>query len=961
MLTRGLFIALFGIFFLNSFSQEVVWKQPTIETVVLDNGLTVILNEDHSKPVIYGVVVTKAGSKHDPADATGMAHYMEHMLFKGTEQMGTVNWEAEKPYIDEMFRLYEELGKTTDDEQRKAIQLKINEASLQANKFAIPNEMDKILKSIGGVNLNANTGSDRTVYHNAFPPNQLEKWIEIYSHRFINPVFRGFQSELEVVYEEKNLYADMFFFKLFEEFNKSFFKVHPYGQQPVIGTMDHLKNPSLNKMRDFFQKYYVANNMALVLSGDFRAKEALAIIKEKFGVWKPAKLPEAQKWEEKPFNGREFVEMKLSPVKLGLLGFRTPPAGSDDEIALNICNGILSNENQTGLLDKLTIDNQLLAANIFSIPNNDYGESIILIVPKILGQKLEDAEALVISKLKDLREGKFDDWMVDAIKKEMYRNYMHQMESVEGRCMYMAELFGQNQSMDRIFDVPDKIMKVTKQDVINIANKYYGENFLAFYSRMGFPKKDKIDKPGYKPVISNTDVKSEFAKKVDSIPSKPISEKFVDMRSDVQLNRIKRGVWLYRTENPFNDIFSIRIKYGMGEAYHPLLRNATELANLSGTKDLNVKEFKNEFSKIGCTYNISSDRDYTIIDLEGKDQDLKKALELVYQLIQNPVADAEKMKVIMEGEKTNRKLERSEPDNVASALFNWMRFYNKSTFIDRPSMKVLKGLTTDSLLNVFKLATKFEAEVHYVGKLPYEEVLADFKTSFKFPDHPSNSLAPSNLDITNYDENTIYLVDKPKSLQSKIYFMMNEKPFYNDDEPIIDAFNLYFGGDFSGLVLQEVREYRSLAYSAGAQYAIPSKTGKETMFFGYIGTQSDKTIEAVSLFDSLVRTMPRKEDRINFIKDYLVQSAITERPDFRGLSEAVSNWKLHGYNYDPAMIKIPVYYELTYDELDKFYQENIKPKPMAIGIVGDAKRIDLKALEKYGKIVKIKEKSLFTE
>ncbi len=961
MINRWFLFVLFGLFFLKAISQDIVWKKPSVEKYVLENGLTVILNEDHSKPIVYGMVVSRAGSKNDPADATGMAHYMEHMLFKGTDKMGTTNWEAEKPFIDKMFSLYEELGKTTDPEQRKAIQLKINEASLEANKYAIPNEMDKLIKSIGGVDLNANTSNDRTVFHNAFPPNQLEKWLEIYSHRFENPVFRGFQSELEVVYEEKNLYADMFQFKLIEEFNKSFFKVHPYGQQPVIGTMDHLKNPSLNKMREFFQTYYVANNMALVLSGDFRKDEALALIKEKFGAWRRAYLPEAKKWEEKPFNGREFVEKKLTPIKLGMLGFRTVPAGHDDAIPLEICNGILSNENQTGLLDKLTIDNQLLAATIFTMPYNDYGESIILIVPKILGQKLEDAESLVTKKLEDLRNGNFDDWMVDAIKSEMYRNFMHEMESDEYRCMYLAELFGQNQDPEKVFGIPEKIMAVTKQDVINVAKKYYAGNYLAFYSRMGFPKNEKIDKPGYKPVIANTEEKSAFALKLDSIKSKPVSEKFVDMRSDIQQNRVKKGIWLYRTENPYNDIFSLTIKFGMGEAYHPLLKNATELANLSGTKDLKVKDFKNEFSKIGCTYNISSDKDYTTIELEGKDDKLKQALDLIYQLVQNPVADADKMDVILESEKSGRKIERSEPDNVANALFNWMRYNNKSSFIDRPSLKGLKKISTDSLLNVFKLATRFEAEVHYVGKLSLEEVLNDLKSNYKFPDHPVNSLAPSNLAVTKNDENVIFLVDKPKALQSKIYFMINEKPFFNDDEPVIDAFNLYFGGDFSGLVLQEVREYRSLAYSAGARYAIPSKSGRESIFFGYIGTQSDKTIEAVSLFDSLVRKMPRKPERINFIKEYLVQSAITERPDFRKLSETVAGWKLHGYTYDPAMVKIPVYYELSYDDLDKFYQENIKTKPMAIGIVGDAKRIDLKALEKYGKVINVKEKSLFSE
>ncbi len=951
------FIFLFIIY--KGHSQTIEWQKPLVEKYVLENGLTVILNEDHTRPIVYGIVVTKAGSKNDPADATGMAHYMEHMLFKGTEELGTINWASEKPHIDKIFALYEELGKTTDIEKRKEIQQNINSESLEANKYAIPNELDKIIKSIGGVDLNANTSPDRTVFHNAFPPNQMNKWLEIYSGRFINPVFRGFQSELEVVYEEKNLYSDMFQAKLFDEYNKKFFKNHPYGQQPLIGTIEHLKNPSLNKMYNFFKSYYVANNMALVLSGDFNTKETLELIKEKFGKWKKADLPEAKTWKEEPFNGREFIEMNLSPIKLGMLGFRTVPAGDDDEIGIEVCNGILSNENQTGLLDKLTINNELLAAQAFSMGYNDYGQTILFIVPKILGQKLEDAEALVMQKLDDLRNGKFDDWLVEATKAELYRNFMYEMENVENRSMYFAELFGRNEKFEDAFNIPNKINSITKQDVINIANKYYNKNYLAFYSRMGFPKKETIDKPGYKPVTSNTDAKSVFAKKLESMPSNPIKEKFVDFRADVEYNRIKKGITIYQTKNPYNDIFSLTIKYGMGNVYHQLLTNATQLLNLSGISEFKVAELKNEFSKIGCTYNISSTKDYTVIKLEGKESQLKPALILLGKLVHNPVCEPNKLDILIEGEKSTRKIESDEPDNVADALFKWIKNGNKSTFIDRPTLKELKKVGTDSLLTVFKLATNFEAEVHYVGNLPFNEVSSYLKNEYGFADRPTPTLAPANITITNYNENTIFLVDKPKALQSKIYFVINEKPFYNDDEPYIDAFNLYFGGDFSGLVLQEVREFRSLAYSAGAYYAKPMQSGKDALFYGYIGTQSDKTIEAVSIFDSLVRKMPLKPERMATFKEYLVQSSITEHPDFRDLSQKIADWKLLGYKEDPAESKIPVYYELTFDDIKKFSDDNLKSKPMVIGIVGDAKRINQKELAKYGKIVKIKQKSLF--
>ncbi|MEM7040294.1 MAG: insulinase family protein, partial [Bacteroidota bacterium] len=253
-----------------------------VKKAVLDNGFEVYLIEDEHAPMIFGAVAVKAGGKYDPKDATGMGHYLEHMLFKGTTTLGTTDYTKEKVYLDKIDALYEDLGKTTEPEKRKAIQKKINEEAVAAAEYAIPNELDRLLASIGSKGVNAFTTAEMIVYHNSFPSNQVEKWLDIYAHRFQNPVFRLFQSELETVYEEKNRAMDDFTRPLFERFQKSLFKNHPYGQQSVLGETDHLKNPSLMKMYAYFNKYYVANNMALVLSGDFDAEEVMPVIKAKF-------------------------------------------------------------------------------------------------------------------------------------------------------------------------------------------------------------------------------------------------------------------------------------------------------------------------------------------------------------------------------------------------------------------------------------------------------------------------------------------------------------------------------------------------------------------------------------------------------------------------------------------------------------------------------------------------------
>ncbi|MBI9066383.1 MAG: insulinase family protein, partial [Salinivirgaceae bacterium] len=528
-----------------------------LEQYKLDNGLTIILNQDPTRAEVFGYMVCKAGGKDDPSDATGMAHYMEHMLFKGTSQLGTTDWEKEKVHIDAIFKLYDELGKTTDEEARKAIQTKINEQSIEANKYAIPNEFSNVVKKMGGTGLNANTSPDRTVFFNTFPSNQIEPWLELYAHRIQDAVFRGFQSELEVVYEEKNMYSDNFFMNMLEAFQNNFFKVHPYGQQTIIGTSDDLKNPSLTKMHEFYKTWYVPNNMALVLSGDFNSEQIKPLIEKAFGSWEQKETPERKIWKETPPVGRELVEVKMSPVKIGMLGFATVPEGHEDALALEVLGGILSNENGSGLMDQLALNNELLAAQLFSYPYFDYGLSIAFFVPKIVGQSLEDAEKLLLDKINLVKTGEFDDWRVDAVKKEIYRQHQESMETNKYRGVLLGETFAMNHDIFQLRSYPERINKITKEDIIRVANKYYGNDYLAFFSGMGKAKKDKIEKPGFKPVVSNTAATSSFAKKLEQIEPMKFTPKYIDFNSDVKSAKIKEGVTLYCTNNPQNDIFSI--------------------------------------------------------------------------------------------------------------------------------------------------------------------------------------------------------------------------------------------------------------------------------------------------------------------------------------------------------------------------------------------------------------------
>jgi predicted Zn-dependent peptidase len=938
---------------------SLVAKGQQVERYQLPNGLTVILNEDHSVPDVFGLVVVKAGGKDDPADATGMAHYQEHMLFKGTSQLGTTNWEKERPHIDRIFALYDELGQTTDETRRQEIQEEINKESLAANEYAVPNELDNVLKQMGGKQVNANTSPDRTVYFNSFPPNQLEKWMKLYAHRFADPVFRSFQAELEVVYEEKNLYNDQFMSRLFETFQYHFFKHHPYGQQTLIGTVDDLKNPSLTKMFEFYKNYYVANNMALVLSGNFRSGQAKPLIEEYFGELLAGDLPEKKNWEEKPFNGREEVNVRMSPVKLGLLGYRTVPNGHPDKVVMDVIGSLMSNENQSGLLDELTVNGDLLYAGLMPLPYNDHGATLLFYVPKLIGQSHKKAEELVFDKLQVLKSGKFDDWRLQAAKNSLYINYQKSMEDPQFKALNLGEAFASNQSLEEVFAYPEKLRQVTHQDVLRVANAYFGENYLALQSKMGKDKPEKIEKPDYAPLVKNKQSQSGYAAALERMPVIDFEPDYVDFQESVYRARVQPGVTLLANKNEVNDIFELTLRYQVGDQTLKMLPYASSMMNYAGTETMTAQELKNAFSQLGCSYAIYSNDERMDIRVEGMEANLEKALALINDLISAPTLEESKLKVLREEEKASRKMERSEPDNVADALFSYVRYKDESSYLDRLSWKEIKKLEVQPLLDAFSEAVQYTCEVHFTGNTQPEELTVCLQEHVPFAKAPKKGIYPYSKDLQKYASNTIYFVNKKKAIQSKIYFFANQPEYDISQQPAIDAFNLYFGGGFSGLVLQEIREYRSLAYSAGAYYVTPGEMNKPSAFIGYVGTQADKTMTALETFMGLVRDMPEKEERMNMIREYLVQSSLTELPDFRNLTFDIRNWEMKGYTSDPTPIKSQEYSQMQFGDISDFYKQNIKDAPMVIAIVGDKKRIDMEALSAFGNVVEVKEKDLF--
>lgn len=924
-----------------------------VKTFTLANGLTVYLNEDHSKPEIFGAVVVKVGSRHDPEDATGIAHYFEHIMFKGTDRIGTIDWASEKVYLDSISMYYDRLAETADEAVRRDIQREINRLSIKAAEYAIPNETDILLRDIGGQNLNAGTGFELTVYYNSFPAYQLEKWMDIYVERFRNPVFRLFQAELETVYEEKNLYSDIPIQMMFEDFLQTMYKDHPYSK-PIIGLTEHLKNPRLSQMLEFYNTWYVASNMALILTGSFDADEVMPMIEEKFGTWRSADIPELPEHKLAPFNAREFRQVRMSPVRIGLMGFRTVPAGHSDDPAMEIATRLLTNEAGTGIFDRMVMENKILAVQPFSFQAPDHGSYLILFVPKIVGQRFRAAENLVNEGLLTLRNGDFSDEMLDAVKLEYRKEYQRKLETSQNRAYLLIDAFINNRSWDEILNEIEEIEKITRNDILRVANTYLGDDRLVYWSKMGFPKKDKLEKPDWEPVIpQNTEKRSEFARQLNEIPEVWPEPAFIEFGEDVKFEPLQKGYEFYYTHNPYNDIFTLRLQFRKGSLHNDLLGSAVMYMNLVGSTEKPYQQLRSELQALGASLSFSADENLLVVNVEGFDDNIIPTLQLVNEMLVNPGKDDTQLEKFLEGIKANNKMRRDDPMTIGNALYQYALYENMSPHIRNLTLREARRLNGEQLISIFKEALACEGEVLYTGSLPFEEARAAISENLDLHEEPK-PLNYIELTRRDFEGNTIYLHHNRKARQSNINYYVQGKALSEQERALTNAFNEYFGSGMSSLVFQEIREFRSLSYAAYARFRPSFLMENPAHLIGYMNTQSDKTLEGIEAMSELILEMPIRPERMDGIRKGLLQSVYTSRPDFRDLNQTVARWRLQGYDSDPGRFRYSIYNRMDFNDIVNFYKEQIANKPLLITVSGNLRGIDRNELGKYGKLVELK-------
>lgn len=928
----------------------------------LKNGLTVWLNEDHSQPKVFGAVVVKAGAKDCPD--TGIAHYFEHMMFKGTDKIGTVDYDAEKTLLDSIALKYDELAATEDEAARSQIQKEINELSIRSSDYVIPNEFNRLISKYGGSGLNAATSYDATIYFNTFSPQYMSQWAEINSERLLNPVFRLFQSELETVYEEKNMYGDFIGGPVMDRLLARYFAPHPYAY-PIIGSTKNLKNPRLTEMRKFFEEYYVASNMGLILSGDFDTEAVLPVLEKTFSRIRPGEAPKHDIVALPPFKGKEKMKIKFPVplVKAMGMGFRGVPANHEDQVALAVAVNMLNNANGTGFLDKLMVDRKIMASMAMNESMNEAGILAVAVIPKLMFQTYGGAEKLVWKEINRVKEGDFSDEIFNSLKQEQRRQYASNLENIDSRARIMMSLYSQGKSWEDYLQEVSGIDALTKEDVVRVARKYFSENYLCVTKTTGKYPKDNLTKPDFSPIVpKNSEASSEYAKQLEQLPVQEVKLRFIDFQKDVETVSLTPLATLYATANPVTDIFTLNLVYQVGTLEQPKLMHLANYLQFLGTDSLSFHEFRTRLQVLGSTISFDATDKQFFMRITGFDKHFKETVQLAGDFIRHVKADDKQIRQVINDAKVTEKAFFESSDNIANALLEKVKYGEQSRFLTKLSLSEVKKLKGKELLDAFVQVRQTECDLLYCGTLPVAQVREEIEASLPLKEITVAVNAPYHRDAKKYDKPTVYFMDMPTASQSIVYGYA--KGEVTDDAWSRHAarlFSVYFGGDMSSLMFQEIREFRSLAYRVSGRYILPPHKleGKVGEFVTMLSTQSDKTLDALGIMNSLIHEMPEKEERISTVKQSIVNQVNNDFPSFREVPEKVAGFRRNGFDNDPSEALLSGISDMDMKDIIRFYRHNVRLKPVVYVIVGNSRRIDMKQLETYGNVIRLRKKDIY--
>jgi predicted Zn-dependent peptidase len=945
----------------NGYTYRYVTNDPMkARFYTLKNGFTVMLSPNSKEPRIKTLIGVRAGSNSDPKDHTGLAHYLEHLLFKGTYKYGSLDSAKEKPYIEEITQLYDTYNHTTDVAQRKAVYHQIDSVSGVAARYAIPNEYVKLMTGMGSQGTNAHTSVEETVYEEDIPANSVDKFLAVQSERFTNPVFRLFHTELEAVYEEKNRGLDNDGNKVWETLTSTLFPTHNYGQQTTIGTIDHLKNPSLIAIRNFYNTYYVPGNMAIVMAGDLNPDEVIKKIDKAFAVLpaKPVVVYNGPK--EAPITAPIIKEVTGPDAENMTIAYRLPGvADRKDEIILSVVSQLLSN-GKAGLMDlNLNKQQKVLSSDAGDLGWKDY--SMFLLSGKAKdGQSLEEVKDLLLSQLDLLRKGSFDETLIKAIISNYKLSELQGLESNDNRATALINGFIQHRGQDWITDVAyiDEMAKVTKTQIIDFVKKYLNDNYVVVYKRKGDNKNvEKVEKPQITPITINKDVQSDFSKYIASIPANALKPKWIDFDKEIGKSKVGNADVLY-VQNKDNDLFRLYYRFDVGSWSDSKLGLAAGYLQFLGDDKHTSEEISRQFYNIACNFAVSPGNENTMITITGLQENFSKAVKLFENLVLHCKPNEDALTNLKARILKSRTDAKSNKQNIAKGLTNYAIYGEKNPFNYQLSSEAFNAVTSQQLVDILHDIFQYKHTVIYYGPQKIDAFVAGIKAVHAIP--ATFRAAPEAVKFEKKDNAKNRVLFTPYDMvQAEITWINNSLVYDNSKVPVIDLFNSYFGGGMGSVVFQTIRESKALAYSTYALYASPDKKEGRFTTVAYVGCQADKMNESVAAMNQLLDTLPHSDDILANGKESIRQNIASERVTQDAIIFSYLAARRLGLNTDIRKNVYDTVNSLSFEDIRKFHDEELAHKPYTYCVLGSASKINMDDLKKIGDLKEVSLEEIF--
>ncbi len=931
-----------------------------VRIYTLDNGLKVYLSKNDDEPRIQTNIAVRAGSKNDPSDATGLAHYLEHMLFKGTHRIATQDWATESAFLKQISDLYEQRRTVTDELERARIYNRIDSLSNIAATYAVPNEYDKMISSLGAKGTNAYTSTEQTVYINDIPSNAQEKWMMIESVRFQELVLRLFHTELETVFEEFNRGQDNDYRKAGEAMNRAMYKNHPYGTQTTIGTGEHLKNPSMEKIHQYFNAYYVPNNMAVIMAGDINYDSTIAMVDKYFGSWKARPVPAFTFKPEAPIAKADTLSVYGPMAGWVTMGWRFAGTGTSDPMMLELISGLMSN-GQAGLIDlDLMQQQKVLEAYAYSSEQADFSEFSMGGNPK-QGQTLEEVRALLLQELDKLKQGQFEDWLLKAVvnnQRQQRIRYWNERNNM--RAYALTDAFVLQKDWKSVVDYYDRMAKITKAEVMAFAQARFKDNSITVYKRTGEDKNAfHVDKPKITPLEINREAQSEWYKEWAAIPESRLTPRFVDFNTAIVRKKLASGIPLAVIPNTSNDLFTLTQILDLGNYNDPKLKMAVNYLPYLGTATMSAEDLKKEFFKLGLQFDVFAGQDRMYVSLSGLEESLPQGLKLMEELLAGPQPDADALAELVKDELKGRSDNVKDKNNILfGGMLNYARYGERSPFRNILSAEQLKAVAPAELIALIQGINTHQHRFFYYGKRTPEAMVDLLNKGHKVPATLQDWPQPQPYVELPTDKSQVYYVNYDM-VQTELMLMSKDEPFDAANMPYASLFNEYFGSGLSSIVFQEIREGKALAYSAYAAYTTPGKKDESHYIRAYVGTQSDKLGQAEAALSELMNNMPTNERMFQGSKDAALKQIESSRTTKEDIYWSWESAQRRGLNEDVNRLIYPQIQQSSMDGLVAFFKEHIKGKHYTFLAIGKEGALDLKALEKLGPVKQLTIKDLF--